>query len=237
MCAALHPDLKHPDEAFMTMVVNYLPHGLIGLVISALVAALISTITSMFNSGSTVFTLDIYKKHVNPNLSPEQSVGVGRWSMGGLCALAMLIAFGQSAIVGLSLFEIVNSIFSFLAPSLTVVFLTGVFWKRATGQAAFYTLALGNIPSLLIGLGYLSHYPSRAFYPHFLLISFFLFIALLLFMIVVSLLTRPKPEEAGFPTLPQAYQKAGYTPSESKGVWLGWAVLALAMISLYVYFN
>ena len=56
-------------------------------------------------------------------------------------------------------------------------------------------------------------------------------------MIVVSLLTRPKPEEAGFPTLPQAYQKAGYTPSESKGVWLGWAVLALAMISLYVYFN
>lgn len=236
LCAVLHPDID-PDDAFMTMVVNYLPHGLIGLVISALIAALISTVNSMYNSGSTIFTLDIYARYFNAQINDSQKARIGRITMVFLFLLSVGIALGQSAVEGLTLFEIVNSIFAFLSPSLAVVFLSGIFWKKATGKAAFYTLGYGNIPVVIIGLGYLANYPSRAFYPNFLLISFFLFCALLIFMVTCSFLTQSGEKKSGFPTLSQAYEKAGYQKNADKRIWMWWGVLGIIMIFLYVYFN
>ena len=74
MCKILHPDLASSDEAYMTMVVNYLPTGLVGLVVAVLIAALISTIDSGLNSLSTVFTLDIYLKKYKPDANVKEKI-------------------------------------------------------------------------------------------------------------------------------------------------------------------
>ena len=78
ICYFLHPDLSNPDEAFMTMVTNYLPTGMTGLIVAVLIAALVSTVDSGLNSFSTVFTLDIYVKKYRPTATPAEIVWVGR---------------------------------------------------------------------------------------------------------------------------------------------------------------
>ena len=72
LCYVLHPDLANPDEAFMTMVTNYLPVGMTGLIVAVLIAALVSTVDSGLNSFSTVFTLDIYVKKFRPDATQAE---------------------------------------------------------------------------------------------------------------------------------------------------------------------
>lgn len=235
ICLALHPDLKNSDDAFMTMVGNYLPNGLIGLVVSMLMAALISTVNSMLNSASTIFTLDIYQNKINRNASDKQLRNTGRLITGLVALMAIFIAFGLDAVEGMNLFDLINSIFSFLSPSLAAVFILGVFWKNATSKAAFYTLIIGNIPSVIIGFCYLSGWPSKDYWPHFLLISFYLFVFLIMFMIVVSLLTKKTSPSSPLPTLFEAYKSLGNL--NNRTIWIGWGILTVIMISLYLFFE
>lgn len=227
------PDLNKPDEAFLSMVYQYLPHGLIGLAISVLTAALVSTVTAMFNSGSTVFTLDIL-----PTLRRNQqtpTVAQGRWVIAGLAVLASGIALALDRVQGFNLFEKINSIFSFLCPSLVAVFIWGVFWKRISSKAAFYTLVIGNIPCVLLSVGYLSQYPSKAFYPNFFLISFYLFVGLSILLIVLSYLFPDRDGKVRpiFNWREYNQQQQWLAPSLR---W-GWAVLSIIMTSLYLFFS
>ena len=107
----------------MTMVLNYLPHGMIGFIVAMLMAALVSTVNSMLNSASTVFTLDIYQNKINTKASSQQLKKVGQIITGVVAFIAFFIAIGLDAVEGMNLFDLVNSIFSFLSPSLAVVFL------------------------------------------------------------------------------------------------------------------
>ena len=78
MCRILHPGLTDDKEAYMTMVVNYMPTGAIGLIIAVLIAALVSTVDSGLNSFSTIVTLDIYKRYFNPDADNGKLKKVGR---------------------------------------------------------------------------------------------------------------------------------------------------------------
>jgi SSS family solute:Na+ symporter len=232
------PDLARPDESFLLMVYRYLPHGLIGLAISVLTAALISAVTAMLNSGSTVFTLDILPVLRRNPKSP--TLQQGRLVMTGLAALASGIAIGLDQVQGMSLFEKINSIFSFLSPSLVAVFLWGVFWKRISERAAFYTLVIGNIPTLLVSIGYLSHYPSQAFYPNFFLISFYLFVGLSALLIALSYLLPDTGSSAADKRERPTFDWANYrlpVNQLSPELRLGWGILSVVMIGLYLYFN
>jgi len=227
------PDLNKPDEAFLSMVYQYLPHGLIGLAISVLTAALVSTVTAMFNSGSTVFTLDILPTLRRNAQTP--TVSQGRWVIAGLAVLASGIALALDRVQGFNLFEKINSIFSFLCPSLVAVFIWGVFWKRISSKAAFYTLVIGNIPCVLLSVGYLSQYPSKAFYPNFFLISFYLFVGLSILLIVLSYLFPDRDGKVRpiFNWREYNQQQQWLAPSLR---W-GWAVLSIIMTSLYLFFS
>ncbi len=236
LCLALHPGLEDSDEAFMTMVLNYLPHGMIGLIVAMLMAALVSTVNSMLNSASTVFTLDIYQNKINAQASSKQLKKIGQIITALVALIAFFIAFGLDAVEGMNLFDLVNSIFSFLSPSLAVVFLLGILWKKATSQAAYYTLLFGNIPSIVIGICYLADWPSKDFWPHFLLIAVYLFIGLFVFMVVVSLLTQKSSLTTKFPTLSDAYASIAEKYNNSS-LWWGWGILACIMISLYLTFE
>ena len=234
LCFVLHPGLDDRDEAFATMIVHHLPTGLVGLMVAVVVAALISTIDSGLNSFSTVFTLDIYKKSIRPQASPSETKTVGRIATVFAAVIAVCSALMMDRFDDRGLFAMIQSVIGFIAPPVSAVFLIGVLWRRATSSAALLTLIVGSVVSISVGLCNLNGYPSEDFWPHFLLLSFYLFAGICLFMVAVSLLTRNADDEERLPSLKAAYaaQKSG-----SKLVWTLWGVLAVCMAVIYWIFD
>ncbi|MEN8879971.1 MAG: sodium/solute symporter [Polaribacter sp.] len=233
ICFVLFPDINSPDEAYMTMVTRLFPVGMTGLVMAVLIAALISTIDSALNSLSTVFTMDIYLKKFNKNASRKETIKTGRivTLIGSVISifLTMIIA----SVKGLNLFDLFQAILGFLAPPMTAVFLSGVLWKRTTTKAVNIALAGGTLFSLTIGVLYLFVYPTSEydFWPHFLLLSFFLYALIQVQIIIVSLLNK-EPVNNDF----RLFEK-NTAIKPSKKVKILWGALIIVMISFYIFFN
>ena len=231
ICYALfHDTLSNPDEAYLTMVENLFPVGMVGLVFAVLTACLVSTIGSALNALSTVFTIDIYVKRYHPDASQQHINYVGRivTVCGALLAIVLTVAI--DSIKGLNLFNVFQSVLGFIAPPMTAVFLLGVFWKRTTTRAANLALTAGTAFCLIVGVLYLWP-PSwlHIAWPHFMMLSFLLFVILALMMIVVSLADKAKPATSIAITKER-------TPISPLVITL-WLSLAAVMIGLYVFFN
>jgi len=234
ICFILFPNLENPDESYMTMVKELLPHGLIGLTMTVLMAALISTIASALNSLSTIFTLDVYQRRFRKNATTAETIRIGRVVTLVAAIVSIFLAMAISKIQGMDLFSLFQAILGFLAPPLSAVFLIGVLWKRATAQGANAVLIYGTIVSLGIGYCYLSGWPSKEVWPHFLFLSFLIFCGLCALMIIVSLLTSEKGQTSPLPSLVETYRDSGGSSLDVKIVW---GILIALMISLYVFFN
>lgn len=234
ICRVLHPDLDSSDKAYMMMVTHYLPMGMAGLIVAAVISALVSTVDAGLNSFSTIFTLDVYLKKIRPDASPTQIKRVGRIAIAGISIVSVFCALLIHRIKGLDLFSLGQSLISFLAPSMSAVFLVGVLWKRATSTAALATLIFGNIISVIIGVLYLGPWIDRTFWPHFLLLSFYIFAGLCFLMVIVSLLTPPPPVEKNLPTIAETYRVMGH-PSRKVKLW--WLAIAVTMVIIYIIFN
>ncbi len=233
LCFVLHEGIDS-EQAFATMVVEHLPTGVVGLIVAVLIAALISTIDSGLNSFSTVFTLDIYKRSFRPQASPMETKTVGRLATLFAAAAAVGFALLVDKFVDEELFKMIQAVIGFIAPPVSAVFIVGVLWRRATSTAAVLALVVGFVVSISVGICSLTKYPNAEFWPHFLLLSFYLFAGICLFMIVVSLLTRDSPGREGLPSLKATYasQKSG-----SRLVWTLWGILAVCMGAIYLIFN
>ncbi|MDO8343705.1 MAG: sodium/sugar symporter [Cellvibrio sp.] len=135
ICAVvLAPDLSKPDQAYPEMM-KLLPHGLLGVAFAALVAAIASSLSSMSNSISTIFTMDIYKKLINPNATEHKLVFVGRSTALVAMIIAILLAkplVGQSQ----QAFQFIQEFTGFFTPGIVVIFLFGFFWKKASANSA-----------------------------------------------------------------------------------------------------
>ena len=156
ICFALFKDtLQNPDEAYLTMVENLFPVGMVGLVFAVLTACLVSTIGSALNALSTVFTMDIYVKRFRPDASQRRINYVGRLVtvIGAVIAIVLTVAI--DSIKGLNLFNVFQSVLGFIAPPMATVFLLGVFWKKASARGANLTLTAGTAFCLLVGVLYL----------------------------------------------------------------------------------
>lgn len=229
LCFVLYPGLSNPDEAYLTMVTQLFPAGLRGLIIVVLIAALISTIGSALNSLSTVFTMDIYVRKYNPKASASHIVGIGRVVVVAGALISVVITLAIDSIRGLNLFDIFQSVLGFIAPPMSVVFLTGVLWKKTTTRAANFALLAGTLLSIGTGILYLWVIPAPAVaWPHFLLLSFYLFIVILLMTIVITLLDKKVQPKSSLPLF-----ELHPTPLVK---WL-WVALAAVMIVLYIVFN
>jgi SSS family solute:Na+ symporter len=232
LCFALYPGLEKSDFAYMTMVTNLFPAGMNGLVIVVLIAVLVGTIGSSLNALSTVFTTDIYVKKINPAATTEQKIKMGRITVVAGCVFAVLMAVAIDNIKGQNLFNIFQAVLGFLAPSLSVVFLLSVFWKRTTKKAVNGILSFGSGFSLLIGILYLWILPADKYpqWPHFMLLSFYIFAVLFIAAIIISLLD-PKPI-----TNIQLMEKADL-PLTTRRVKILWVLLGMVIIGLYLFFN
>lgn len=227
ICLALYPSLENPDEAYLTMVENLFPVGMVGLVFAVLTACLVSTIGSALNALSTVFTMDIYVKRFRPDATQKHINHVGRIVTLVGAAIAIVLTVAIDSIKGLNLFNVFQSVLGFIAPPMTAVFLLGVFWRRTTTRAANFALTAGTAFCLAIGILYLWG-PSSLIWPHFMMLSFCLFVILAAAMVVISLLDK-KGERHEIP--------APLRSESSRLAVTLWVLLAAVMVGLYVFFN
>jgi SSS family solute:Na+ symporter len=133
----------NPDMAYPLIVTRLMPVGLAGLMIAALLAALMSSLSAVFNSCSTLITMDIYRK-INPGASEHRLVTVGRIATAGIVALSILW-IPMIRLLSNQVYQYLQSVQAYVGAPITAVFLTGILWKRATGKAAITTLIVGGI--------------------------------------------------------------------------------------------
>jgi len=133
--ASLAGSLDRPDDAYPWLIRNFTPTIIKGLSFAALAAAVISSLASMFNSTSTIFTMDIYKRFFNKNASEKKLVNVGRMTSVAALLLALIAVY---PIMGGAdqAFQVIQEYSGFVYPGIVVIFGLGLLWKRASGTAA-----------------------------------------------------------------------------------------------------
>ena len=137
---------KDPDMAYPLIVTNLLPKifpGAAGLMIAALLAALMSSLSAVFNSCSTLVTMDVYKKF-RPDASERRLVFVGRLVTGVIVVISLLW-IPMIRLLSNQLYQYLQNVQAIVGAPIAAVFLVGVFWRRATGKAALTTMIVGSV--------------------------------------------------------------------------------------------
>jgi SSS family solute:Na+ symporter len=176
------------DIAYPTLIVNLLPSGLIGLMIAALLAALMGAMSSVFNSASTMVTLDFYKKF-RPAATESQLVFFGRIATGAMVLLGLLwVPFIH--LLSAQLYIYLQSVQAYISPPIAVCFIFGILWPRLNGQGAISSLlvgfVLGSVRFLFEVLDKTHHYASGAIRR--LVDMNFLHYAILMFVVCAAVL-------------------------------------------------
>jgi SSS family solute:Na+ symporter len=136
--------IEKADRAFPMLVKTLLPVGLKGLVAGGLMAALMSSLASVFNSCSTIFTIDIYKK-LKPKKSERELLTTGKIATAIIVVLGIVWIPIMERIGGGVMYQYLQNVQSYIAPPVTAVFLLGIIWKRVNAQAAISTLISGLV--------------------------------------------------------------------------------------------
>ncbi len=150
--------IEKADDAYPWLLKNFAPVGVKGLAFAALVAAVVSSLASMLNSTSTIFTMDIYKKLINKEASEKRLVSMGR--IVALISLVIATVAAKPLLGGLDqAFMYIQEYSGYIYPGVVVVFGMALLWKRATNRAALWT-AIATIP---VGVIIKLIYPDMAF--------------------------------------------------------------------------
>lgn len=136
--------IEKADRAFPMLVKTLLPVGLKGLTAGGLMAALMSSLASVFNSCSTIFTIDIYKK-LKPEKSERELLRIGKVATGIIVVLGIIWIPIMERIGGGVMYQYLQNVQSYIAPPVTAVFLLGIIWKRVNAKAAIVTLCAGLV--------------------------------------------------------------------------------------------
>ena len=247
LSAALLPNatgaLQNPDLAFPMLVNTLLPVGLKGVVICGILAALMSSLASLYNSSSMLYTIDIYKRR-HPDVKERKLVTIGR------IATVVVVVFGVLWIlviqaIGKTLYDYIQSIQSLLAPAIAAVFLLGIIWKKTSPKAGMWTLiaglVLGGIRLVMMILHPESHNAFTYIFNELNVYAFcvwmFLFCMLLAF--VITLFTKGPSEEQV-----QGLCFGTATPEQkavTRASWNKWDVIHTCIIlavtvAFYIYF-
>ena len=175
----LQGKINIPDDAYPWLIRNFTPVGIKGLSFAALTAAIISSLALMFNSTSTLFTMDIYKKYLEPKATDKKLVNVGRLT--SVTALFIALFTVKPLLGGIpQAFQYIQEYSGFIYPGIITVFGLGLLWKRASSLAAVWT-AIITIPLGVLFKIFLGDVPFqfRAGYIFIILVSFFIIMSLL----------------------------------------------------------
>ena len=191
--------LDTPDSALPVLIATLLPSGLRGLVAAGLLAALMSSLSSVFNSCSTLVAWDIYRK-LHPSAKDRTLVRVGQVATVALIGISLAWIPMMDLISG-QIFQYLQSVQSYIAPPITAVFIVGLLWRRVNATGAIVSLVAGFVLGAarlvaelnqdVLGDGFLFQYIDI----NFLHFGGLLFVACSLILTVVSLLTAPPSRE------------------------------------------
>ena len=235
----LFPGLADPDQAYPMLVKTLIPVGLGGIVMAGLASALMSHLSSVLNSSSTVFTMDLYRPLIGPASSDEQLVRVGRVSAFIILFIATVLALwltqGQHRI-----FLLIQDVGAWVAAPIAAVFLLGVLWKRATAAAATFVLFFGFPYTWLVENVLLKRIGWLQPYDNWLNRTFIVWATCMLLVFVVSHLTAP-PDPQKIRGMIWSWDSARLPESErhlNRGVrnlFLWWAMFVGVVAMLYAY--
>ena len=153
----LGADIERSDDAYPWLLSNFIGKGLKGLVFAALIAAIVSSLSSMTNSSSTIFTMDIFKPLIKKDASEKTLVRTGRITALAVLALAVIIAPQLRNLD--QAFQFIQDFTGYVTPGVVAIFLAGLFWKRATSNSAL----LAAILTIPLSLGMDLVFPEMAF--------------------------------------------------------------------------
>lgn len=195
-----------PHEAFMNdagvidynrilpvLLGKYLPNGMLGIGLTALLASFMSGMAGNVTAFNTVWTYDIYHAYINKKATDQQLLKMGKYTT----VIGIIISIGSAYIaLGFSnIMDYLQLLFSFFNAPLFATFLLGMFWKRATGHGAFWGLLLGTAAAglhhILAQNGVISYYSDMAanFYQ-----AVYSWTTAFVLTVVISLLTKPRPD-------------------------------------------
>ena len=238
-------DFSTNDAAFSTLVKELLPKGFTGIVVGGILAALMSSLASLFNSSAMLFTVDFYQKF-KPNASPRHYVIIGR------IATVVIVLLGMAWIpvmkgIGKVLYEYLQDVQSLLAPGIAAVFLLGILSKRTTPLAGLWGLIIGfTLGMLRLGLNVFSDSISETSLLYTAILShnwlhyeIYLFVLVIVSMIVISFFTERKdPNTIVGLTLGSATaeQRAEVRDSWNKWDVINSAIIIVIITAFYMYF-
>lgn len=230
IAAVLYPGLESPDLAFPTLAFELLPIGLRGLILAALIAAMMSSLDSAVNAAASLVTLD-FVRPARPQTSDRALFWIGR----SVTALIIAIAAVYAPMIANfeTLFAYFQATLAYLVPPIVAVYLAGLLWRRANGQGAFVAFTSGLAVGLVLyfaqeatGLWQAAGFPA----VHFTYMAMIIFALTLAIMIAVSLATPPPPArstDAMVVSLPRTgAPQAGHPLADPR-----WQALALAMMT------
>ena len=243
--------IEKADRAFPMLVKTLLPVGLKGLVAGGLMAALMSSLASVFNSCSTIFTIDIYKK-LRPLESEKKLLNIGKIATTVIVILGIIWIPIMEKIGGGVMYQYLQNVQSYIAPPVTAVFLLGIIWKRVNAEAAITTLLAGLI-LLILRLGSEIYYQpmiaSGQFVDNFMFVfatvnfshmAILMFIFSVLLCITVSILTNPpdysKISGLSYGTLTVNHRKENSESYDTVDVILS-IILVIIVVSILSYFT
>lgn len=183
------PSTEQADKAYPWLL-QFLPTGLKGVAFAALAAAIVSSLASMLNSTSTIFTMDIYKQYINKNANDKTTVKVGRIS----AAVALIIAVIMAPLLGGidQAFQFIQEWTGVVSPGILAVFILGLFWKKTTNTAAIWG-ALLSIPIALV----LKFIPISGLEPWMHQMGLTALLTMLVIIIISYLQNKGKVDEKG----------------------------------------
>lgn len=236
------------DRVFPTLVAGLLPEGLRGLVVAALLSALMSSLASLFNSCATLFTVDIYEK-LRPNRPEKELLKVGRLATAGvvLCGIIWIPVMNQMA--GGGIYKYLQTVQGYLAPPITAVFLLGLFWRRTNTRGALLGLLVGfglGMGKLVVEAVHGSHpFPGNSLFANIADFNFLYYSGVLLILssaiVVLGSLSSPPPD----PKRIAGLTYSALTPEDRREIRASWnkwdvagTVVVLGLVlGIYLYFS
>ncbi|MHC1766077.1 MAG: SLC5 family protein [Verrucomicrobiia bacterium] len=235
----LYPNLADKDQAFPTLVRELVPLGLSGIVMAGLASGMLSHISSVLNSCSTVFTMDLYKPFLGKGKSERHMVLVGRVSAFVILLIATLLGIWFSY-RQLGVFVLIQNVGAWVAAPIAAVFILGVLWKGTTARAATLVLFFAFPYTAFVEYYLFKHVSWLMPFDNWLNRTFLVWATSMVALVVLSWITPP-PDPEKIKGIIWSWQVAKLPPSErernrgARNLFLWWSIFIIIMAALYAY--